>query len=256
MGKKKKNKKRKPKPEQIFRPLSWLPTVAKIIDGSLADALEQVELFTQAKAKPWCLDDQTVNRALRVHREGLEFSSPQRAQLVRWQADPGLTQAQRAEIERLLEANETLRQTTQKVLALLEEIAGSTIEAIVDKDPGELAWEVLSGQRPAPEPPDQASMLEDFLPEMQLPELTTPLRRAKAALDLHRLVEEVGGGRQQLWLHPEIIPGALKCKAIIRSADLVEFTDLRERFPGFQTFVLGMNEIRMAIEEGKIELPG
>lgn len=260
MSKKKRPKKKKkgraggaPR-QQVWRNIDWLPQLAYVIDGPLGDIEEQVRTFTKAHASPGCLDDSTVNRAMKVHREGLEFCDHHREQLLRWKAQPTITPAQLQEVDRLLAANEKLREATARIVDLLKEIKGETIEAIMAKDPGELAMEILSGNRKAPEPLDQATMLDDFLPKMPLPELTTQLQRARAAFELQRVVEEVGG-REQLWLHPDVVASALACKAIMRSADLVELTDLRERFPGFEAFMLAVGDIRMAIEQGKIALP-
>jgi hypothetical protein len=241
--------------EQVFRPLSWLPTVAEVIDGSLTHELEELEVYTEIAAKkPWAMDDALLNRALRVHREGLEFIGPQRAQLELWLQDPALTEEGRAEVERLISANEKFSEVTNKVLTVLEQIKGETIDAILAKNPVELAMEVLSGKRKPPEAPSQADMLEDFLPGMPLPELATPLQRAKAAMEIQQVVEEVGE-RGVLWLHPDVIPAALKTKAIIRTCDIHELTELRERFPGFQESMLAMSDIALAVEEGKVEIP-
>ena len=240
--------------EQVFRPLSWLPQVAKIIDEALEHELEELQTFTEiASEKPWAMDAPLVNRAVQVHREGLDFIEPQRAQLERWLHDPALTEEDQVEINRLLGANERLHEAIHKVLGLLEQIKAETIDAILAKDPGELALEVLSGKRKLPGPAEQGDMLDDFLPGMPLPKLTTPLQRARAALEIQEVVEDVGE-RDILWLHPDVITAALKTKAIIRATDIYELTDLRERFPGFEQFMLGLSDIALAVEEGKIEI--
>ena len=45
------------KQNQIFRPISWLPKVAEIIDGSYYDLLEQQKSFAEATKKPHVMDE-------------------------------------------------------------------------------------------------------------------------------------------------------------------------------------------------------
>ncbi len=60
----------------FFRPISWLSTIAAALDGQVADIAEEVRLFEEVPGKPYVLDDQTVNRAIRVMQETLEYSPP------------------------------------------------------------------------------------------------------------------------------------------------------------------------------------
>ena len=56
-------------PTPIWRPISFLPTYTQLIDGTLQEAEEQLELLEQARPRPWALDDATVNRTIRCYTE-------------------------------------------------------------------------------------------------------------------------------------------------------------------------------------------
>jgi hypothetical protein len=56
-----------------WQPMSQMPLVAGLIDGALRDTRDHLHTLTKARAKPHVLDDATVDRIERVHREQLEF---------------------------------------------------------------------------------------------------------------------------------------------------------------------------------------
>jgi hypothetical protein len=55
-----------------WQPISQMPLVAGMIDGALGDTRDHLQTLTKARAKPHVLDDATVDRIERVHREQLE----------------------------------------------------------------------------------------------------------------------------------------------------------------------------------------
>lgn len=131
------------------QPIEMLPTIAKLIDESLAAAQEHYASLSQARAKPQVLGDATLSRSQRVFGEDLEWIEMYERQLERWQALP-LTAAQRAEVDRLAGELGPWRGTVQMTLDLAAELKGGTIDAIMRTDDAQLGLELLLGLRPLP----------------------------------------------------------------------------------------------------------
>lgn len=86
-------KKRPPKPkpkrvpeqqQQIRRPISFLPAYTELILGELAQTGEQYATFAEAGSKPHVLDDELVDRAIRLYEEQLAFIPLHERQLNWW----------------------------------------------------------------------------------------------------------------------------------------------------------------------------
>jgi hypothetical protein len=113
-----------------WQPMSQMPLVAGLIDGALRDTRDHLSTLTKARAKPHVLDDATVDRIERVHREQLEFVDIYAEQIQRWRT-PGPSVAQTRELDRLEEQNRHLRAVTTDVLALAQELRTGTIDRIM-----------------------------------------------------------------------------------------------------------------------------
>ncbi len=113
-----------------WQPISQMPLVAGMIDGALGDTRDHVQTLTKARAKPHVLDDATVDRIERVHREQLEFVDIYAEQIQRWRTQ-GPSAAQTRELDRLEEQNRHLRAVTTDVLALAQELRKATIDRIM-----------------------------------------------------------------------------------------------------------------------------
>jgi hypothetical protein len=87
-----------------WQPVSQMPLVAGLIDGALRDTRDHLHTLTKARAKPHVLDDATVDRIERVHREQLEFVDIYAEQIQRWRT-PGPSASQTRELDRLEEQN-------------------------------------------------------------------------------------------------------------------------------------------------------
>jgi hypothetical protein len=113
-----------------WQPMSQMPLVAGLIDGALRDTRDHHHTLTKARAKPHVLDDTTVDRIERVHREQLEFVDIYAEQIQRWKTQ-GPSAAQTRELDRLEEQNRHLRAVTTDVLALAQELRTGTIDRIM-----------------------------------------------------------------------------------------------------------------------------
>lgn len=134
-----------------WQPISRMPLVASMIDGALSDTADHLQTLTKARAQPHVLDDATIDRVERVHREQLEFVDIYAKQLRRWR-DQGPSTAQRRELDGLEEKNRQLRQVTTEVLALAIELRKGTIDRILAMSDLELGRLALLGTRPPGHP--------------------------------------------------------------------------------------------------------
>ena len=103
---------REPGREQNWYPVSKLGWFTGHIREGVEATCRQLELLQPARARPYVLDDATVARIIRVHRDQAGDLTLFQNQAGRRKTDPGLTDAQRAGIA----AYETL----------IAQLAGST----------------------------------------------------------------------------------------------------------------------------------
>src|SRR5271166_5033163 len=145
---------RMPSSERVnWQPISQMPLVASMIDGALSDTADHLQALTKARAQPHVLDDATIDRMERVHREQLQFVDIYAEQLRRWR-DQGPSAARRQELDRLEEKNRNLRRVTTEVLTLATELRKGTIDRIMAMSDLELCLQALLGtcRQAAPNP--------------------------------------------------------------------------------------------------------
>lgn len=133
------------KPTPNWQPLSALPLVAHIIDGSLSSNEEQYQTLLQAKDRPYILDDALVARVIRLYTEQQDDHWVMEEQLARWKK-LNLSEAQRQEIERLEGQLARDKELIEAVLELADELKEGTIEKMLGKDDAELGLEELLRQ--------------------------------------------------------------------------------------------------------------
>ncbi len=129
-----------------WQPVSFIPEIAKMIDGMLDSAQENLVNLEQAKDKPHVMDDYTVGRIFEVYRAQKADFWMYEEQLSRWQKAK-LTDRQKVEIKRLQSQMVELKSVVDKNLKIGEFLKDNTIEKVMAKDDVELALEVLSGKR-------------------------------------------------------------------------------------------------------------
>jgi len=129
-----------------WQPISRIPLVASMIDGALHDTGDHIQTLTKARAHPHVLDDATIDRVERVHREQLAFVDIYTEQLRRWRAE-GPSAGQQQELGRLEEQNRRLRQVTADVLALAAELRKGIIDRVMEQSDLELGLQALLGRR-------------------------------------------------------------------------------------------------------------
>jgi hypothetical protein len=127
---------KRPGREQNWYPVSQLSWFTGHIREGIAVTGRQLELLQPARARPCVLDDATVARIIRVHRDQAADLTLFQNQAGRWKADPGLTTAQRDAAAGFEAAIGQLRQLNSEVLAVAEELSHGTIETV----PQNPAW--------------------------------------------------------------------------------------------------------------------
>jgi hypothetical protein len=129
-----------------WQPISQMPFVASTVDGALGDTRGHVQTLTGARAEPHVLDNATIDRIERVHREQLEFVDIHAEQILRWRTQ-GPSAAQTLELNRLEKQNRHLRQVTIDVLTLAHELRKGTIDHIMAMSDLELGLQASSESR-------------------------------------------------------------------------------------------------------------
>ena len=133
-------------PPPTWRPLSDLPLIAVMIDGTLAETQEQYQNLLTAKDRPHVLDTPLVERVEAVYTTQAGDFWLYEEQLARWRRE-SLSDAQAREIARLEGQLGELRTVNDRILALAAELKEGTIDKLLAKDDIELALELLSGKR-------------------------------------------------------------------------------------------------------------
>lgn len=139
-----------PKRQANWQPISNLPLIASLVDGTLEDTQEQHQLFLDAVPKPHVLDDYTVQRAQRLCQAQLDDLWFFEEQCRRW-SNQQLSSTQHQEVKRIVAQIGRIRELSQTILGLLAEIRKGTIDRIMEKSDLELGIEFLlrqQGQQP------------------------------------------------------------------------------------------------------------
>jgi hypothetical protein len=133
-------------PKVTWQPISALPLIGSMIDGLLDEVEKQFANLQACRSKPYVLDNYTVGRVIKVYSAQVEDLRLYEGQLTRWK-NLNLTPSQRQEVDRLAERIPTIKERITAILALAEELKGSTIETVLAKSDLELGMEFLIEKR-------------------------------------------------------------------------------------------------------------
>ncbi len=129
--------------EQNWYPISKLGWFTGHIREGVAVTRHQLELLQPARARPYVLDDATVARIIRVHRDQADDLALFQNQADRWKTGPSLTDVQRAEVAAYETLLAQLRELNSEVLAVAAELSHGTIETVLAKSDLQLGAEAL-----------------------------------------------------------------------------------------------------------------
>lgn len=137
------------KKEIQWKSIQFLPTMISLIAGDLDNVKEQYESLLEVKDKPHVLNDQIVDRIIKLYTEKINEHWYYEKQIQIW-SETNLTEQQKGDIERLNSWIHKIKEINERVLELAKLISENTIDKILAKDDMELALEVLSGKRKLP----------------------------------------------------------------------------------------------------------
>lgn len=130
------------KPQPTFHPLTMIPTLLKITDDMLVAAKEQLANMKIAKEKPHILDDDIVERSLKLHKEQNDDSALFLQQCSIWKQEE-LTELQLTQVQAIENFTNLLIDINNQLIAIFEHCKDCTINKILAKDDLELAFDFL-----------------------------------------------------------------------------------------------------------------
>ena len=129
--------------EQVWYPIGKVGWFTQHIREGIEVTAGQLALLQPALAQPGHLDDATVARIIRVHQDQADDLTLFQNQAGRWNAEPGLTAAQRAAVQGYDAAIGELRRLNAEVLAAAGQLKPVTIEALLARSDLEVGIEAL-----------------------------------------------------------------------------------------------------------------
>jgi hypothetical protein len=126
------------KEKAIIHPISMLETIAMLIDKQFEHADEQYELLYKAKSKPHVLDNETVDRSIRLYEDEKKYLEIFNNQLSVWRKEK-LNTYQENELTRLENQMAKNEKIVNSTLNLAKELRKGTIDEILEMDEIELA---------------------------------------------------------------------------------------------------------------------
>lgn len=128
----------------IFHKLAMIPTYLEISATQLQDSLEQLKNLEACKNKPYVLDDETIDRVIKLYSEQGELLLVALEQCKAWRGQ-NPTSMQLADIGKIEKFTERLQTTGKQILFLANHYKKHTINRILEKDDMELALDYLLG---------------------------------------------------------------------------------------------------------------
>ena len=136
---------KKNKSKTNWQPISVLPTIASVIDAMLEDTEIQYRMLLEAKDKPYVLDDELVFRVIKVFKTQHNDLCLYEEQLSRWKKLT-LHGRQEQEVQRLSNQVNRIKEITESILSLADELKENTIDQIMKRDDIKIAIDFLSGK--------------------------------------------------------------------------------------------------------------
>jgi hypothetical protein len=127
-----------------FHALGMIPTYLEITAAQLHESLEQLKHLEPCKNKPYILDDEIVDRIIKLYSEKSELVAAGLQQCKFWR-DQNPTSIQLADIEKIEKFSKRLQKTSEQILFLARHYKDHTINRILEKDDVELALDYLLG---------------------------------------------------------------------------------------------------------------
>ena len=134
------------KQEPNWYSLDMLPTYLMLSKEELRESERQLKNLEACKDRPYILDDNTVNRIIKVHTEQNELMCVPIEQCLKWR-EQFPSKEQLSDITKTEDNLKKLNEINKQILALAESLKKGTIDSILKKSDLEIALDFLCGQR-------------------------------------------------------------------------------------------------------------
>ncbi|MBX4262864.1 hypothetical protein KTC96_24180 (plasmid) [Clostridium estertheticum] len=129
------------KQPQNWHPISMLPMMSTMISGQLEEAKDQYENLLKAQFKPYVLNDEIVERVIKIFSEQLDFICLYENQISKWHNEETLTTSLEITLSKSQVQLQELSKVITNILDLAAELKNGTIEKVMGKSDLELGME-------------------------------------------------------------------------------------------------------------------
>jgi hypothetical protein len=132
--------------KQIYHPLSMIPMMFDLISGTLDSSFEYLKQMKKCEDKPYVLDDDIVKRSINLY--GVKQKEEIRAflnQCLKWR-EQNPTGEQLDLIDKIEQKAQKSEEIRKEILVILNKIADSTINKIMEMDDFEIGMNFLKGK--------------------------------------------------------------------------------------------------------------
>lgn len=129
------------KHQQNWHPITMIPMLNTMISAQIEEAKNQYENLLQAQPKPYVLNDEIVERVIKVFTEQLDFVCLYENQISKWHYEETLTPKIETDLNRSQLQLQELSNVITNILALAAELKNGTIEKVMGKSDLELGME-------------------------------------------------------------------------------------------------------------------
>lgn len=135
--------------QPIWHPPSMIPIYLELSLGMLDSSKEQLVNLKAVKGKAHILSDNEINRCLKLYTEMNEDAWVFLEQCNRWLKLP-ITPEQKKQVLQIEASTKENEIVNNKILALVKQYQPQTINKIMEMDPVELVFNVLTGKIDSP----------------------------------------------------------------------------------------------------------
>ncbi|MBW9159476.1 hypothetical protein [Clostridium tagluense] len=130
--------------QQNWHPISMPPMLSTMISGQLEEAKNQYENLFKAQSKPYVLNDEILERVIKVFSEQLDFICLYENQISKWHDEETLTTKLEADLAKSQSQLQELSTVVPNILALADQLKSGTIEKVMKKSDLELGLEFFN----------------------------------------------------------------------------------------------------------------
>ncbi|MBZ9626389.1 hypothetical protein G9F71_026665 [Clostridium sp. FP2] len=130
--------------QQNWHPISMPPMLSTMISGQLEEAKNQYENLFKAQSKPYVLNDEILERVIKVFSEQLDFICLYENQMSKWHDEETLTTKLEADLAKSQSQLQELSTVIPNILALADQLKSGTIEKVMKKSDLELGLEFFN----------------------------------------------------------------------------------------------------------------